>query len=181
MDRMTLDVLPEEMDSLPDRETTEDLRTPEVFILWTIRTWVQTEIGRHSSRQCFQDGLEKAGCQEAANPLSALLDIVGTAANRKIEIHVPTCPCISADEKRLLHALAAQQTGHTLEAFDVLTNLLPGAAVRIALGYVDAVALSLARAGLLLPDRAWHLKELSLAHRLRAPRSNSTCVRYQLH
>ena len=118
---------------------------------------------------------------DAAEPLVDLLHLVGVAAKHPIEIHKAACSCVCPDEKRFLHALAAQQTGHALEAFDVLAQLLTGPAVRIALNYTDAVAASFARAGLFFPDRAWALEELALTRRLRAPRSDTTCVRYMLH
>lgn len=165
----------------PDTHQIRDLKTPENIALWTIRSWIWSVAYQNQIGPLFESGLEKAGCKDAARPLIALLHIVGGTATRKLEINKSCCPILSADEKRLLHTLAAQQTGHTLEAFDVLINMLPGAAVRIALTQAEAVSASFARAGLLFPERAWKLEELSLAQRLRAPRSTHTCVRYMLH
>ena len=167
--------------TLADKQRTADLKTSEMIALWTIRTWVWASTGRSPSAQSFDAGLEEAGCPDVSNAFATFLEIVGTTASEKVAVHAPTCPTISDDEKRLLHALAALQCGHTLEAFDVLTHLLPGAAVRIALSHAESAAMGLARAGLLLPDRTWKLEELSLAHQLRAPRAGLTCVRYMIH
>lgn len=165
----------------PDTCQTKELKTSENIALWTIRTWVWSVAHQKQTGTLFKNGLEKAGCPDAASPLTALLHIVGETATRKLEIHKSNCPHLSDDEKRLLHTLAAQQTGHTLEAFDVLVTLLPGAAVRLALVQAESVSASFALAGLLFPERAWKLEELSHTHRLRAPRSTHTCVRYMLH
>lgn len=165
----------------PDTHQTKDLKTSENIALWSIRTWVWSVALQKQTGPLLKSGLEKAGCADAASPLSALLHIVGETATRDLEIHKSGCPSLSADEKRLLHTLAAQQNGHILEAFDVLVNLLPGAAVRLALTQAEAVSASFARAGLFFPERAWTLEELSLTHRLRAPRTTRTCVRYMLH
>lgn len=181
MDQTDNDVPLERRSVFPDRNTTEKLNTSELLMLWTIRAWVQDTHGTPTRRYKLQDGLERAGCGDAIDSLCTLLEIVGAAGKRRIEIHATGCLCISTDEKRMLHTLAAQQSGHTLEAFDVLTHLIPGAAARIALGHAESVAASMTRVGLLLPDRAWCLAELSLTHRLRAPRAASTCVRYELH
>lgn len=158
-----------------------DLKTSENIALWTIRAWVQAIATQKEAGILFRQGLEKAGCPDAAEPLSALLHIIGNTAQRKLEVHKPGCAGLSDDEKRLLHILAAQQTGHTLEVFDVLIHILPGAAVRLALPHAETVAASFARAGLFFPERAWNIEELSLTHQLRAPRSTNTCVRYMLH
>ncbi|MDG2243657.1 MAG: hypothetical protein P8L66_09190 [Rhodospirillaceae bacterium] len=181
MNQMTEDALLENLRPLPDKDTTEDLKTAELLALWTIRAWVQNSSDKSASSYHFQDGLEKAGCADAAVSFAALLEIIGSEANRRIEIHTTGCPCLFPDEKRILHTLAALQTGHALEAFDVLKTLLSGAVVRIALEHAGSVAAILSRVGLHLPDRAWHLKELLLTNHLRAPRTNATFVRYQLH
>lgn len=165
----------------PDAHHVRRLKTSENIALWTIRTWIWSVIHQDQVGPSFQDGLEKAGCPDAAAPLSTLLHIVGETATRKLEIHKANCPCLCDDEKRLLHVLAAQQNGHALEAFDVLINMIPGTAVRLALSQASLVAISFARAGLFLPERAWKLKELSLTHQLRPPRTTQTCVRYMLH
>lgn len=165
----------------PDAPEKTTLKTSENIALWTIRTWVYTVAHPGQTGPHFTDGLHKAGCAEAEAPLSALLHVVGQTSTRQLEIHKAACPCLGDDEKRLLHALAAQQNGHALEAFDVLAAILPGAAVRKALTYTDKVAACFAKAGLFFPERAWKLEELSLTHRLRAPRTTHTCVRYMLH
>lgn len=164
-----------------DAQRVSDLKTSENIALWTIRTWVWSIVCEDQATSCFTGGLEKAGCSDAAAPFSALLHIVGETATRKLEIHKAACAELYDDEKRLLHTLAALQNGHTLEAFDVLINMLPGAAVRLALAQAEQVSACFARAGLLLPERAWKLEELSLADRLRAPRNTQTCVLYMLH
>lgn len=165
----------------PDIHRTARLKTSENIALWTIRAWVRSASHQGETYPLFRDGLEKAGCLDALAPLNALLHIISNTATRKLKIHNPGCAGLSRDEKRLLHILAAQQTGHALEAFDVLINMLPGAAVRLALSQAELVAGCFARAGLFFPERAWKLDELSLTHQLRAPRSTNTCVRYMLH
>ena len=176
-----LDMTQGQSGPLTDKQRTVDLKTSEMVALWTIRTWVSISNDPTPSNRPFTAGLAREGCPEVADAFATFLGIIGTAAPQKVEIHAPVCPGISDDEKRLLHALAALQLGHTLEAFDVLTHLLPGAAVRIALSHVEAAALGLAGAGLFLPDRTWKLEELALTHRLRAPRLGATCVRYMIH
>jgi len=166
---------------LADTGRARDLKTTEMLALWTIRTWVWSVHEHGHAGHLYKEGLEKAACMDAAEPVSSLMHVVGASALRTIEIHKSGCSCVCPDEKRFLHALAAQQTGHALEAFDVLSVLLPGLAVPLALGHADAVATSFARAGLFFPDRAWGLDELALNERLRAPRSHNTCVRYMLH
>ncbi|MEQ9446463.1 MAG: hypothetical protein RJS98_12930 [Rhodospirillaceae bacterium] len=182
--------------TLADKQKTADLRTSEMVALWTIRAWIYQNVvcdnavdltGVWTTRDCskatqsFNAGLIHAGCPEASDAFATFLGIICAAGSTQVKIHAANCANISDDEKRLLHTLAALQLGHTLEAFDILTHLLPGAAVRIALSHAESAAMGLARAGLFLPDRTWKLKELSLTHRLRAPSAGAACVRYMIH
>lgn len=166
---------------LADAEKVLDLKTAEILTLWTIRSWVWSTVEHGDPGRQYQHGLARAGCADAAPAFAGLLDVIGGTATRRIQIYKPCCTEVGEDEKRFLHILGAQQNGRVLEAFDVLTHLLPGAAIRISLKHAEAAAQCLARAGLFLPDRAWNLEELSLTHRLRAPQATTVHVRYMLH
>lgn len=169
------------LESLPDVGRVLDLKTAEMLLLWASRSWVWAVIKYGDAGKQYIHGLRQGACGEAAKPLNCLLNIIGSVCTRNIQIHKPCCTNMSDDEKRLLYALAAQQTGRTLEVFDILSQILPPSAIRIALVHADAVALCFAQAGLFLPDRTWQLKELSLTHQLRAPQASKTRVRYFLH
>ena len=168
-------------ESLPDVGRVLDLKTAEMLLLWASRSWVWAVVKHGNAGKQYIHGLRQGACGEAAEPLNYLLHIIGSVCTRNIQIHKPCCTYLADDEKRLLYALSAQQTGRTLEVFDILSQILPPSAIRIALSHADAVALCFAQAGLFLPDRTWKLKELSLANQLRAPQASKARVRYFLH
>jgi hypothetical protein len=110
-----------------------------------------------------------------------MLAIVANAAIRPVEVHALCSSHVADDEKLLIHVLCAQQCGRVLEAFDALTDILPPAAIRLAFDHATAAARRFAQAGLFLPDRAWRIRPLSIAPRLRAPRASAMPVHYVLH
>jgi hypothetical protein len=176
------DVLMEELCvPLPDTDRTLDLKTIEMACLWTIRTWVWSSTYPSELDNEFSEGLKKVGCEHAARDFANFLLIIGESAVRGIKTKRPCCGSICDDEKRLLHSLAAQQKGHSLEAFDVLCYMLPSSSVRFALEHAKSIGSKLASASLFIPDRAWELEELAINQRLRAPSNFKTCVRHMIH
>lgn len=166
---------------LPDAPTVAGLRTSECLALCAMRAWGWAASGKDHALALFKGGLEKAGCGDSAGSFASLLFVMRECATRPAVINSATDPRLSDDEKRLFHAFSAQQRGYALDAFDVLTPMMTATAARLAMAHADRIGLSFGRAGLYFPERNWRLQELSCVHRLRAPHSAHTAVRYMVH
>ena len=176
------DTLMKELNTpLGDTDRTLHLKTTEMMCLWAMRTLVWSWTHKSISKTEFLDGLEAAGCAEAAEDFGNFLSLIGGGAIKEIRTNHPCHRLITVDEKRLMHTLAAQQAGHSLEAFDVLSSIVAGSAVRLSLEYAEAIARKLGNAGFCMPDRAWALEELAVAEQLRAPSNLRACIRHMIH
>lgn len=164
-----------------DPKVASDLNAPEMIILWTLRSWVWETVAHGKVGATFAERFADVDCLDAAPPLASFLEIVGSVAIRRIQIHKPCCSQLGSDEKRFLHVFEAQQNGRALEAFEALSQLLPPTAVRVALDHALKIAQCFGRSGMFLAERNWNLPELSPAHRLRAPLAITTDIRKMIH
>jgi hypothetical protein len=84
-----------------------------------------------------------------------LMTILGTHAQRLIDVHCCACPSLGEDERSMLRLVAAIQAGALTEAIGVLADWLPAEAVGPALNGARAFAAGMVDAGLhLLPEPA---------------------------
>jgi hypothetical protein len=84
-----------------------------------------------------------------------LMTILGTHAQRLIDVHCCACPSLGEDERGMLRLVAAIQAGAIPDAIGVLAGWLPAEAVGPALNGARAFAAGMVEAGLhLLPEPA---------------------------
>ena len=161
-------------DTLSDTGRTAHLRTPEAVILVGLRL---TAAGSSAAAEYWK----RCGLQQGMNAADALVQVLAAGA-ADWAFNGVMSPDLTADEKRVLAAIAALQQARPLEMFDALSGALSGAAVRIALPLCQDLADTARGAGLVLPDRRWRLPGPFTAGRtLRPPACCGRGVRYALH
>ncbi len=150
------------------------LSTPELFVLCSLRLILQAiREGREIDAHC-REGFEIARLSMAhAQHLAAAARIMDTAAGRPLDMRGTRCAEVGQDEELVLQVLLLLQHENEFGARRVLWKVLPPAAARIVISHLDAVALGMVRAGLLLPQFPYALRpcpaEALAARRLGAP------------
>ena len=135
-----------------------DLPFGEQLILWGMRMWAQALNQDVNISDVLREGFRLAGVQDAFGFLDSIMYILATAGRGVIDIRCPGCSEISADEHRLLGAIAIHQCDFVLADSDPYLCLwLPPAALRIAREPTIKLAKALQRGGLALRSRTWVL------------------------
>jgi len=134
------------------------LRTPELFLLSTLRLWIAGAVdpeGRHPS---WSQGCHAAGLRPTAvTGFDAFWRLMAAVPRRPgqeaLDLRCPTCPRLGADEAWFLQAVQALQAGEDRATAGIIARWLPPAALRLALPPLLALAQGLLEADLALPDR----------------------------
>ena len=112
------------MSVTPSPTSLATLPFAERLMLWTMRAWV---MGLHRGKPMapqIEAAFAKAGAPEAAEDLNRFMLSFARGASRQIAVD---CICkqeVSADERRLLDVLAAQQQGRALDALALLRSMM---------------------------------------------------------
>lgn len=129
-----------------------DLGPEELFVVAALRAWVAPHMrpdGVHPDwRNLFR--LAAVAAPGAAG-FDQMMSVVGSSAQRVLEVRCCRCPTLGADEDAMLRLIAALQTGDTFGALDVLSDWLPSGAITPALRGAQCFAALTAAAGLRLP------------------------------
>jgi hypothetical protein len=105
--------------------------------------------------------LVAVGADDAAFSIDGLMAILARAARRPIDIHHPSCPKVSEDEKQLLYVASLVQSGGSGLAEKTLRmTLLSAEGAAFAIGPLEGLAELFKRAGLLLTRRARPARDL---------------------
>ncbi|MAH83955.1 MAG: hypothetical protein CBB68_06270 [Rhodospirillaceae bacterium TMED8] len=81
----------------------------EQLFLWGIRFWVQAHTRCVNYQDMLKNGFLLAGVPKAHGLLDSMMTLFTTAGNGTMDIRCPQCGDISADEHRILGAVAAFQ------------------------------------------------------------------------
>ncbi len=136
-----------------------ELTPAEQLLLNGMRRWIagwvcmSTEPWEHA----WADFARHLGTREgraAVAALAALVDTLRRHVRRSFHYHQPCCPCIGADEIRLVLLTGAAQRGERLRVEAMARWLVHEGAVGEILRHAAAIGAALARGGLVLPERA---------------------------
>ena len=137
------------------------LQTAELFLLSAIRLWCGSE-NTPCRRVLVRGGFHAVnlGCAEYRT-FDELMRAVTAAA--PFSAAISCCAPLMHDEAWLLESLALLQHRRISEATELLSALLPAAAVRAAAEALDGIAAALARVGLHLRIRSATLPHIRAA------------------
>lgn len=154
----------------PPGTSLRGLRTAELFVVLSVRLWVQAAVAPERAAGDWREGCRHAGIDEdGIAEFDRLFGIVATAVNRGLDVHPFDCPKLGADETLLLAAVAEMQHRREAGFGCVLTNWLPPAARRLAYGPLLGVAAALARVRLIVPLRPHDTDSPIEEHRIPSP------------
>jgi len=134
------------------------LTVNEAVIVSGIRVWVQSLKQDGAPYQALHLYFEQQGIVDAADSLHTILDHTGLSATRTLSVHCPSCPGLSVDEARVISAVAAMQWGDRLTAMTELSSWLPNQVIRLTICAVEGLAITLATANAMLPQRDWNFQ-----------------------
>lgn len=130
------------------------LHSIESFVIVLARLWAAKRIEPDHNHPDWRDGFLAAGMSvTGAACFDSFLNIVETAAVRRIELGCPQHAQMMEDEADLLCAIALVQHRREGGAALVLADWLPANTLRIAMDYAKGFALALAVADMRLPLR----------------------------
>jgi len=139
----------------------------EQLILWGLRMWVKAYTQGENIQDTLRNGFKLAGAPAAHPALDAMMTVFSTVGRGAMDIRCPQCTDISADEHRILGAIAACQStldSHAGDAF--LDCWMPPTALRVVREPIHQLAMALREARLMVRPRPWALH---------APRTEEVC------
>jgi hypothetical protein len=130
------------------------LQTSELFMLSAVRLWCSAE-GTPCRRALVRNGFHAVnlGCAEYLR-FEEVMSAVTAGAKRPFTAAASCCAPLMHDEAWLLECLALIQHHRSSETTELLSALLPAAAVRVAVEALDGLAAALAGVGLHLRVRS---------------------------
>ena len=107
-------------------------------------------MGHQCPRQggALHEGFRMANLLEVLPDFAIAMDAYLFGARRGLEIHLPACSCVSADEATLVALCGLAQSGHHGRLQALLSRLVVPTAARVASEKLTGFSLALARAGL---------------------------------
>ena len=125
----------------------------ERFVLWALRQWQQDRALPKQGSPLHQ-GFQMAGLLEVLPDFAIAMDAFLFGARRALEIHLPTCAKVSADEATLVALCGLAQGDYDAPLLASLDLMMAPTASRVAAVRLKAFALALASAGLRLAPAA---------------------------
>ena len=130
----------------------------EQLVLWAIRMWAKALNEDANISDVLRQGFRLAGVQDAFGFLDSIMYVLATAGNGVIDIRCPGCSKISADEHRIMGAIAVYQRQTDFKHCDpYLCFWLPPTALRIVREPAMKLAKALTNGGLILRSQSWVL------------------------
>lgn len=138
--------------------STAELEPAERLIVWAFRRWVfglRRNTGEHLPLvwREFETRFGPCDSQEALSGFVGLINGLQCFARRKFCHHQPCCPCLGADEVRIVDFVAACQHRHMQLTRTMAEWMVESDAVGELIDNGRRVAQVLRRHGLLLPMR----------------------------
>jgi len=95
-------------DSFDGGETIQDLSRPEHLLVWALRA---IAIGQGDCPLIAQTFAKACGPMggRALQAYFILVKLIGMTGRRRLQVHVPGCPCVSPDERAIIGVVAAAQ------------------------------------------------------------------------
>ena len=132
-----------------------ELSFGEQMLLWGIRIWVTSYKNDLDTQNLLNLAYSHAGVPRAHVALDTMMEIITTNGYGVMDIRCPSCINISADEMRLIAAIAAWQNGSSPNDGDIFLEFwVKPAALRIMRPIARMLAKELKDGGLLIRPRA---------------------------
>ena len=140
---------------VPGERALLDLGPEELFVVAALRAWVAPVMRPGMAHPDWREMFRLAGVSSAgAVGFDLLMSVVGSAAQRIIEVRCCRCPSLGADEVAMLRLVNAMQNADTLSALDVISDWVPPGSVAPALRGAQRFAAMMSAAGHRLPAQA---------------------------
>lgn len=137
----------------PDIELSA-LTTAERLLVGTLRLFALPSSSRRRDEADWSRGLAAAGVGDRGiAAFHRIFAVVATAGSRPLDVHRLACAVLGADEARLLQVIGLLQRGSRDGALAILSDWLPMAPARLATAAAGDLAMTLAKAGLIVPHR----------------------------
>lgn len=148
-----------------------DLPEAEKALLWCMRAWVVSRSGQRHLLKEIETTFDTLGWSESVIDLHRFMATLAHGARRIIEVNCVCYPHVSRDERQLLDALALQQRGRHIDAFDIFTDLMSKNAALEACDRAIKLTLVLSATGHVLDlagrtPFAWNVNNGAHAHTL---------------
>lgn len=140
-----------------------ELSFGEQMLLWGIRIWVRSYKNDLDTQNLLHLAYSHAGVPRAHVALDTMMEIITTNGFGVMDVGCPNCLNISADEMRLMAAIAALQHGSQHDGDIYLKFWVKPAALRIMRPVARMLAEELKDGGLLIRPRLWMLSSLLLS------------------
>ena len=141
---------------VPDAESVHELTAPEHLLVWAMRA---IALGREDCPVVVKTFRRACGANgdQVLQAYAVFARYVALTAQKRLKVHVPGCPCMSADEASMLAVVAAAQSSlHTLDEQalkDQLARLAGRQAEDSLLIVAQSIGQLLEASDLILPDR----------------------------
>jgi hypothetical protein len=130
----------------------------EQILLWGIRIWVSSYRNDSNTHNLIHLAYTHAGVPSAHIELNTVMEMITAAGNGIMDIFCPSCIKISADEMRLMAAIAAWQHGSCKYDGDIyLECWAKPATLRILRPTAKLLAKTFKDGGLLIRPRPWSI------------------------
>ena len=131
----------------------------EQIFLWGIRVWVSSYRNDLNVQDLLRSAYTNTGAPSAHTELDTMMEIITAFGYGVMDVRCPHCLKISADEIRLMAAIAAWQHGSSQHDGDVyLECWAKPATLRILRPTAQLLAKTLKEGGLLIRPRPWSLR-----------------------
>jgi len=133
--------------------TADKLCCAEQLLLWASRSWVAIQLMGEKDLRPIAEPFKLIEAEEVVGYLDDSLGMLFGGLKRKVQVHGPSCPMVSADELTLLVAAGAAQHDAEGEAQRILLTYLRPAAARAVAASLMPLTESMAAFGLVMPQR----------------------------
>jgi len=138
----------------PGERAILDLGAEELFVVASLRAWVAPMMRPGTPHPDWREMFRLAGVASAgAVGFELVMSVLGSTAQRVIEVRCCRCPSLGADEVRMLRLVAALQAGDTVAALDVIADWVPPGSITPALRGAERFAAMMSAAGHRLPPQ----------------------------
>lgn len=138
----------------PGERALLDLGPEELFVVASLRAWVAPVMRPGTPHPDWREMFRLAGVSTAgAVGFDLVMSVIGSAAQRIIEVRCCRCPSLGADEVLMLRLVEALQNGDTLTALDVISDWVPQGSVEPALRGAQRFVTMMSAAGHRLPPQ----------------------------